>query len=124
MIVASPVSPAARERNVSFKDLVGTALIQHSQLRQTPDYALQSGVCVYTLIGYAAGCCAPEDRPLVEHWLAKMPWAMQVVVALVKGARSKDSLAARLLERAREDSLPAEDVLLECIELCYNQAKD
>jgi hypothetical protein len=112
MIVASPVRPVPRPHNASFKDLVDAALTQLSQLRQTPDYALQSGVCMYTLVSYAAGCCPAEDRQMVHHWLTKMPWTMQVVVALVKGARNPDSIASNLLQQARENQLPDEDGLL------------
>lgn len=87
----APAPTPMQENHIGFEDFLSKVLPELHQYRQTPDYALQSGVCLYKLMEYASGKCPDEDRRLVNHWLTAYPWAMQFVVNLVKENRPKKS---------------------------------
>jgi hypothetical protein len=108
--------------HTTFDSFLDSVLVRLPELHLTPDYALQSGVCVYALVQYAAGVCKTEDRSWVEGWLTALPWTMRTVVALVKGGRIEGSVESCLLNQARNNNLPDnEDVLLnQLIELHPN----
>lgn len=54
------------------------------------------------LCRYAAGALQGLERNEAERMMARSRWAVGRVAALVRGARSEGSLAARLLRTARE----------------------
>lgn len=88
---ANPDGPTA------FAHLIDAA----ARAPQTPDQALRSGVDVYGVIRYAAGVVSVDERTVIEAQLARSPWAMDRVVALVKGARTLGSIATTILDTAR-----------------------
>jgi len=60
------------------------------------------------LCGFAAGCLTAETRRNTQAFLARNPWALGRVTALVRAARSESEqggLAAKLLEAAKAGSL-------------------
>ena len=84
---AAPTPAPLQENRISFEGFLSDILPKLQQYKQTPDYALQSGVCLYKLREYAAGKCSDEDRDLLHHWIISYPWAMRFVVNLVKATR-------------------------------------
>ena len=115
MISAAPTPPAGRSRGPhAFQNLLDSTLPQLHQYRKTPDYALKSGVCVYGLVRYAAGVCSEQDRAHIQGMLLRCPWTMEVIVRLVKGARSK-GWEKDLLESAHQGVLMDADILEDMI---------
>ncbi len=109
-------APAPHTNPAVFEELLTQAFTH----RATPDFALKSGVNVYGLVRYAAGTCEPEERQAVESDLSRLPWCMEVVVALVKSARVVDNHETHtLLMCARDgllESVFPEDSLIRCLE--------
>jgi len=91
--------PASRPNPAAFEKLVTDVL----RTRTAPDMetALVSGVDVYGLCRYATGVVTPQERAEIQAQITDHPWALSRVVALVKGARTKRSLADRILRAAR-----------------------
>jgi len=94
-----PPVNSKRPGQTLFADL----LTEATAARTAPDFALESGVDVYGLCRYAAGAVSSHERRVIEGQLARHPWAMDRVVALVKATRgpSPDPRAVRILEAAR-----------------------
>ena len=102
MPFAPAPKPARPSNPVAFEEFLDTAL------RTAPapgmSHALKSGVDVYGICRYAAGAVTVQERAEIETQINDHPWAHSRVVALVKGAREKRSLADRVLHAARREA--------------------
>ncbi|MCA8920332.1 MAG: hypothetical protein KDD82_00910 [Planctomycetes bacterium] len=103
----NPGSPGA----ASWNQLVDQAVEERFRRARSVEAALASGeLVVGELVGFAAGCLSPDARRNAQSFLARTPWALGRVTALVRGARSEGAqahggLAAKLLEAARTGKL-------------------
>lgn len=98
--------PSAPVRRLGFDHLIEDATRHYQSRIRTPDFAIESGVNVYALVRYAAAQCDDHEKQAVESDLCRLPWCMEVVVALVK---SKRTTAHPLLARADSGTLEEVD---------------
>lgn len=100
-----PGSPGA----ASWNQIVDQAVEERFRRARSAEAALASGeLVVGELCGFAAGCLTAETRRNTQAFLARNPWALGRVTALVRAARSESEqggLAAKLLEAAKAGSL-------------------
>ena len=99
------------------------------QITSTPDFALKSGACVFTLVHYAAGSCNESERKAVENYLCRLSWCMEVITTLVKSSRNPDNKNThRLLRLSRdgqlEQSIPEEELIADLTELTSYSSND
>lgn len=89
-------SPAANPpRPGNFVRFLDEHLREAEVAKTTAAHALRIGVIPEEIIDYVRGQVA--DRRSTESMLARSPWAMSRVVALVKSRRNPHSLGARIL---------------------------
>lgn len=100
-----PGSPGA----ASWNHMVDQAVEERFRRARSADAAVASGeLVVGELCGFAAGCLDPATRRNTEAFLARTPWALSRVTALVRAARDTTQdggLAAKLLDAARAGAL-------------------
>ena len=92
-------SPAAQPAPTfgAFQSTVEAAAVQLTALRLTASHALRNGVIPQEIVDFARGQLSPGQRQDAQAMLARSPWAMGRVVALVKARRDGASLGARIL---------------------------
>jgi len=91
-------SPAANPpRPGAFHTLVEDALLESAAIRNTASHALRNGVNPKEIVDYVNGQVSAIERSAIHEMLAREPWAMGRVVALVKARRNPASLGARIL---------------------------
>ena len=79
----NPGSPGA----ASWNQLVDQAVEERFRRARSVEAALASGeLVVGELVGFAAGCLSPDARRNAQSFLARTPWALGRVTALVRGA--------------------------------------
>lgn len=100
-----PGSPGA----ASWNQIVDQAVEERFRRARSAEAALASGeLVVGELCSFAAGCLTAEARRNTQAFLARNPWALGRVTALVRAARSESEhggLAAKLLEAAKAGNL-------------------
>ena len=90
---------------LGFSQLLDTALRERGQVTSDPQWGLNSGeLQPQALCRYAAGAVTDVERRDLEGYLARAPWAIERVTALVRGARAdqRSPLASRILDSARK----------------------
>lgn len=115
MSIAAPQpKPTVSRGRAAFERMADNVLASAEQIKNTPDFAIKSGVNMYSLVHYAAG--AESDRAAVRDWCHRIAWCYNVVCALVKGSNDSNSLAYRLLRDAERGNLPPESELIKKLE--------
>ena len=95
-------SPATNEQpprpgTLVFHTLLEDAFKQLATVEKTAGHALRNGVSPKEIVDYVNGQVTDYERSATQEMLAREPWAMGRVVALVKARRNPASLGARIL---------------------------
>lgn len=96
-------SPRSAGQLIQFHRLIEEAQVDLARARKTATHALQIGVSPVELIDLARGKLTDPDRRELLSLLARSPWALSRVVALVRSARNPRSLGARILAASNTD---------------------
>jgi len=94
-----PAGEASSVQDPAFGELLHTALRERARLSTDSRWHLASGLLdPQALCRYAAGRLEAPERTTVEGALARAPWALSRVSALVRGARPEAAgpLAGRI----------------------------
>ena len=82
---------------LDFAISVREAFVGYHTYKQTAEHALDIGVCPTDLVRYVRGVLTARERDEVQSLIARSPWAMDRVVALVKARRDPNNLGSRIL---------------------------
>ena len=103
-----PTSPAM---GYTFERVVETALTSHVQYKQTHLHAFDVGIRAPELLRYAFGKLDENERREFTELLARSPWAMQRVVAIVKAKRTNSPPRFLFYDSGGQDELEALKIL-------------
>lgn len=95
--MTSPAAPNPTPGTVGFHKLIEAATLELGDFRKTSGHALGIGVLPDQIIDYVRGQLDNGQQREVERLLARSPWALGRVTALVKARRDPGSLGARIL---------------------------
>jgi len=95
--MTSPAAQPPRRGTATFHTLIEESFRKETALRKTAGHALLTGVNPEEILDYVRGQVTPANRADVDQMLARSPWALGRVVALVKAKRDPASLGARIL---------------------------
>jgi hypothetical protein len=93
----SPAAQPPQQGTAQFHTLLEESAREGIALRNTAGHALLVGVNPEEILDYVRGQVSPANRVDVDQMLARSPWALGRVVALVKAKRDPASLGARIL---------------------------
>jgi hypothetical protein len=84
--IDSPLRPTPRG-SASFDSSCDTAFVAYGHYKESARYAVDIGLGVLDIHRYVDGTLPVGERADVQSLIAKSPWAMRRVAALVKERR-------------------------------------
>lgn len=103
--------PSAPKLGHTFERVVETALTEHVRYKKSHLHAFDVGIRAPDLLRYAFGKMDDEERREFTQILARSPWALSRVIAIVKTKRTNSPPRFLFYDSSGQDELEALKIL-------------